>query len=567
MSHATERADVFTSAALAYAARGWPVLPLNGKLPRTPHGLKDATTDPDTLRAGWARWPEAGIGIRTGDGLVVLDVDGDCGSDSLHELERKHGELPATVEVVTGGGGRHVYFTHAGEPVRNSAGKLGPGLDVRGDGGYVAAPPSAHPSGRRYQWEVSSHPDDVELASAPTWLLERLSERPPNAGQAGEAIPAGQRNSALTRYAGAMRKAGMVASEIEAGLQEINARRCAPPLGKEEVHHIARSVAGYEPGENEEPLRLEVRTTRAVCELPDPPKSDELLGPLLARGSRLVLGGHTGEGKTTAGLAIVAAVACGESFLDWRGAGGRALVIDAEQGLKTIKRRLREAGLDRCEYVDLARTPDGLSLNSCDEHVAAVEEALTGKDYAVVLADPLYKLHSGDSNAEREAVDLMRRFDAWREQFAFALVLLVHCRKPPPGSKFTMHEFFGSSAYLRGAEVVVGLQRLRAGYSRLHFFKDRDGDLPVGEAWGLLFDREHGFRRDPDDGKPRETAPDKVRALLEEEPSLTEAQLREATGYAERTIRQALKALDAEYETGPDKTRYWSLPGDSEAAS
>lgn len=83
--------------------------------------------------------------------------------------------------------------------------------------------------------------------------------------------------------------------------------------------------------------------------------------------------------------------------------------------------------------------------------------------------------------------------------------MLVHRRKMQPGTRgaFTIDDLFGSSAYLRGAEVVLGVRRPRAGYAHLHFFKDRDGDLPVGERWGLLFDREDGFRRDPDDESQR----------------------------------------------------------------
>jgi DNA binding protein with HTH domain len=181
-----------------------------------------------------------------------------------------------------------------------------------------------------------------------------------------------------------------------------------------------------------------------------------------------------------------------------------------------------------------------------------------------VSADPLYKLHVGDSNAEREAIDLMRIFDRWRADYGFALLLPVHCRKPPPGAKFSMHEFFGSSAYTRGAEVVVGLQMLRSGYSRLHFFKDRDGDLPLGEQWGLLFDRHEGFRRDPNDDKPKETAADKVRAILEAQPGMTIDQLAVEVEVSERTIRKALKQLGAqEHGSGPT-TRQWSLLDEDE---
>ena len=154
----------------------------------------------------------------------------------------------------------------------------------------------------------------------------------------------------------------------------------------------------------------------------------------------------------------------------------------------------------------------------------------------------------------------MRRFDTWRERYRFAFSLPVHCRKPPIGAKFSMHEFFGSSAYLRGAEVVLGLQRVRDGYSRLHFFKDRDGDLPVGSAWGLLFDRESGYRRDPEDEKPKQTAAEQVRELLSARPEMTVKQLAAATGFVEKTITRALKDINAiDARPGSTTEKLWSI--------
>jgi hypothetical protein len=496
-------------AALGCAGRGWLVFTVRlDKAPATPHGFKDAVAEPEAVRELWGSHPGAGIGIQTGalSGLLVLDVDTNAGGDdTLHELECAHGELPATVEALTGGGGRHLYYRHPGDEVRCSAGRLGPGLDVRADGGYVVAPPSPHPSGRNYQWEVSHDPDDVPLAEPPGWLLDLLRDRPGGAPVVTDAIPEGRRNSTLTSLAGSMRRRGMGQSEIAAALRVTNHERCAPPLDEDEVERIAASVARYEPAEDPEEAEetvadrpFAVLTARQLCELPDPPESDYLLGPLLLRGARTVLGAHTGEGKTTLALELVRAVAMRDEFLEWTGAAGRALVIDAEQGLRTIKRRLREVGLDKADHVDYLRVPDGLALDQDRGHVYRLEEILTAHDYALVVADPLYKLHRGDSNEERHAVDLMRQLDRWRSTFGFCLLMLVRLRKPPPqGAMFTIHEFFGSSAYLRGAEVALGIRRKRPGYAYLHFFKDRDGDLPVGEAWGLLFDRDDGFRRDP----------------------------------------------------------------------
>jgi hypothetical protein len=292
---------------------------------------------------------------------------------------------------------------------------------------------------------------------------------------------------------------------------------------------------GSEEGES---FALELLTPKAICELPDPPPDDLLLGDLIVRGNRTVLGAGTGEGKTTLILQTLAAILEGTDCLGFQGAGGdqRALFLDCEQGLRTIKRRFRERGLTDCEAIDFARLPDGLALGSNQQHAEAIESALEAGSYSVVVADPLYKLHQGDSNAEREAVDLMRLLDRWRTEYHFALLLATHTRKPIVGVKFSIHELFGSSAYTRGAEVVLGLQRIANGYGRLHFLKDRDGDLGVGERWGLIYDHEHGFRRDPKDGKP--STREQVAALRRDEPSVTQAQAAELLDVNERTIRR-----------------------------
>jgi hypothetical protein len=189
-------ADDVLAAALSYAERGWAVFPLwwpfsagdcgcrrrtcdrPGKHPvgfLVPHGLMDATNDGGIIRAWWARCPRANVGIRTGaaSGLVVLDVDGDAGIASLRALVRAHGHLPAAW-ARTGSGGWHRYMAHPGEHVGNSQGQLGAGLDIRGDGGYVVAPPSLHASGGRYHWPT---PPPLELPPMEPWLLALL--RPP----------------------------------------------------------------------------------------------------------------------------------------------------------------------------------------------------------------------------------------------------------------------------------------------------------------------------------------------------------------------------------------------------
>ncbi len=168
-------AHAYRTAAGAYAARGWHVLPVRpaGKVPCTPRGLKDATTDGSTLDGWWRRWPTANIGVGTGSrsgGLLVVDLDGSAGLESWHELCRVEGPLPRTLTSITGRGGRHLYF-HSDTACRSTAGLLADGIDTRAEGGYVVAPPSTHASGHRYAWLDP----DAPVMQAPDWLVERLS--------------------------------------------------------------------------------------------------------------------------------------------------------------------------------------------------------------------------------------------------------------------------------------------------------------------------------------------------------------------------------------------------------
>src|SRR5262249_32098286 len=175
-----------------------------------PHGLHDATNDTATVERWWRSCTHANIGIRTGgaSGLVVLDVDDEAGRLALRGLVAANGRFEARW-VRTGSGGWHAYFAHPGSPVRNSAGRLGEGLDVRGDGGYVVAPPSVHQSNRRYRW---ARPDDsAELPLMPGWLVELTASPAPDHP---EAPPVCLRSEDVLAYAAAAleREARIVAA-------------------------------------------------------------------------------------------------------------------------------------------------------------------------------------------------------------------------------------------------------------------------------------------------------------------------------------------------------------------
>jgi len=178
-----------TEYALRYAELGWPVFPLaqGGKTPAgalAPHGFKDATRDADQIRAWWkqGQW---NIGIPTGEpsGWWVLDVDPrNGGVESLEALMAQHGPL-STLTAQTGGGGTHYLFRQDPHVCR---GKLGPGLDVKRDGGYIVVEPSRTQAGYAFtDWDVfGAEPPPIE--PAPAWLLALVASKPSPEKAAGE---------------------------------------------------------------------------------------------------------------------------------------------------------------------------------------------------------------------------------------------------------------------------------------------------------------------------------------------------------------------------------------------
>jgi Bifunctional DNA primase/polymerase, N-terminal/Primase C terminal 1 (PriCT-1) len=243
--------------ALALAKKGKQVFPCRPreKEPATAHGCKDATSDPDIIQGWWREWPDANLAVATGavSNVLVLDIDGLDAEAQLRRLEANHGPLPATVESITARG-RHLFFQYPEQPVRNSAGKLAPGIDVRGEGGYVLVPPSIHPSGRRYCWSVDS---GKAIAPAPEWLLAKFAIAAASNGNPAVApadwrnlvcggVDKGQRNESIARLAGYLlrrRVDPVVALEM---LIVWNVAHCRPPLEATEINNIVDSIAARE---------------------------------------------------------------------------------------------------------------------------------------------------------------------------------------------------------------------------------------------------------------------------------------------------------------------------------
>lgn len=249
------KTNTLEATALDYLARGWSVIPF---LPRDKRpalrwqAFQERLPSEDEVRDWFHRWPAGNLGIVTGalSGLIVLDVDPKHGGEaSLRALEEEHGPLPVTLEAVSGGGGRHLYFRHPGGALHNRAG-LRPGIDLRGDGGCIVTPPSLHASGRRYRWAPGRGPGERDPAPLPGWLLRELTGEDRRPGHSvdywrervKEGVPEGLRNSTIASLAGHLLWHGVDPEVVTELLVCWNMARCRPPLALEEVVRTVASI-------------------------------------------------------------------------------------------------------------------------------------------------------------------------------------------------------------------------------------------------------------------------------------------------------------------------------------
>lgn len=247
------------TAALDYAARGLAVFPLaeNSKVPCIAEGFKRATTDAEQIRAWWEYRPNCNIGIATGGmsgGLVVIDCDydearGEDGMMSVRSHEAAEGEFPEGACVSTPRGGEHLYFM-TDEPFDCST-NADEGVDIRADGGYVVAPPSIHPNGGTYEWDL--HIEDYGIPKANKSVLAFVrklqAKRKGEAFKLPDEIKRGERNDILFKLACSMQSRGEDDDVIHAYCIAVNKAKCKPPLNDGEVDVVVRQALRYQKGD------------------------------------------------------------------------------------------------------------------------------------------------------------------------------------------------------------------------------------------------------------------------------------------------------------------------------
>ncbi len=488
--------------ALRYAADGFAVFPVyeperhhggllcscskvdcRGKHPRTANGVNDASTDSETIKGWWTRWPNASIGIATGKrsgGLAVVDLDGAEGISSGKRLG-----LSSSVVALTGNG-RQLFYADIEARMKNSVKKLAEGVDTRGEGGYVVVAPSLHPNGKRYAWAGQPLRRNM-LPSLPTLFQVSIAEtsgagvvRKPE-GWIAEALRGmknGNIDNTLVSVLGRMRRDNWAAGDAITVLTP---------------HAIA---AGATPGHLEDKVRHIWKAYPAVTQVGQSAKSetiDEFLNdiakvewlcsPIVAAKSIGFVAGLPETMKTW--LLIDLAIECARGDGSWLGLfpvkRGKVLFIDQERYKAETQRRFAAVmgakGLDRQSLKDHLFLKCGTTIRlDLEASFQAFRAELMELRPDLVIVDSFATFHSSSENDRMMIQNVLNRIKALRDETGASFWFINHESKlvfsqieeNKAPNAYTM---LGSVGIVAAAEAVLVVRKIEAGLSHVHHVK------------------------------------------------------------------------------------------------
>ncbi len=585
------------NAALYYAGLGWPVFPVNlDKTPATAHGFKDATTDQDIIKS-WFTNSTYNLAVRTGkeSGIIVIDIDGQTGRESLNNLTLIYGPLPSTVQQITGGGGIHFIFKYPGPGIKNKV-NIAPGVDVRADGGYIVVAPSRHSSGNLYQWEPGHASGEIPLADLPPWWLsfltgenEKSMAGPQSFQISGGIIPEGSRNRTLFELACSLRAKGLPESAIWAALTTTNEERCAPPLGSDELETTFKSAMRYEPGQiriatsarndfSTTPTAARVICLEDVIEVP----VNWLWFPYIPLGKLTLVQGDPGLGKTFVTLSIAANITTGRPLPgNGQTEPGNVIYQTAEDGIgDTIKPRLRKAVADCRRVFVIDESEKGLSLS--DERIETTLIQLRPK---LLIVDPLQAYIGADIDFHKanQVRAVLKKIGFLAEKYQCAIIMTMHLSKAGYGN--AIYRGLGSIDIPAAARSVLMFGKNPNNPSECVIAQsknslERKGDSLIYEItdFGVMWrgtsdltaeDLGYSKKDDPGDDDEKKNPIHEARKYLIERlqdgPKLGKEILEgvKYAGFSTRTLNTAKAQLKI-ITTWEGRECYWSFPPDQE---
>lgn len=439
-------------AALRYARLGLRVVPLHnptsdghcscrkadctsiGKHPRIKGWTIGAPADKATIRKWWTEWPDANVGIVTGaqSGIFALDVDPRHGGDrAMQDLEAKNGQPPDTPTSATGSDGNHFLFRHPGWKVPTKA-NIAPGLDVRGDGGLIVAPPSRNVNGE-YEWLRGLGLGEIAIAEAPPWVLDLIrptNDAKPMNRRPGEfvrgadvlnGVPEGERDETLFRYVSRLKHRRLAPKEVEVLVLEA-ASRCDPPFPPDEA---LKKVERAFKDEGTDSDGFALLDDEQIEDLPSP---EWLIDGILPSESLAVLYGPPKVGKTFLGLDWGFSICTGRSWCGHAVKTGSVVYVYSE-GSGKLKCRTRAwkrahdvSGRLGVQFITRAvHVLDQAEVKRLFQTIRKLPEPPT-----LIALDTLARcIQGGDENSAKDVGAVIGVADRLREEFK-ATVLIIH---------------------------------------------------------------------------------------------------------------------------------------------
>ena len=528
-----------------------------GKRPLIPWTEFQSRLATEEEREGWyMRFPGCNWGLVTGkiSGIVALDFDGEEGL-ALRKEKNVYGAIPTSLT----GKGCHCLFRYPGYEVRNGT-RLLPGLDIRGDGGFIVIPPSIHPSGKQYEWELAPWTVD-ELPELPEWVWPLLKRNdtivvPPESTKAPvpdglpPGVERGARNATAARVAGSLYKKGLVEGAVLTLMHEWN-KKNSPPLADDELTGVVQSIAKAETRQHPPPQIVcgEDFLSEWIAE----PKT--LVHPVILDPARVVLAGFAGVGKSSLATNLAAAVSAGRDFLGWPTARKTVLYVDGENPRILVQKRSRvifDAIGGDIRNVHFVFPEKKLDLGSVSG-LSQLEGMIGSIGAGLVVLDSFLNFYSLKS--ENDSVEVRGALDhltALMRATECSILILDHTMKPlrylrgmgeagPPTPR-------GSGAKVDFSDVCLVLEDKQAEgrtVKTLHFTKLRG--VPARRPLVLDMDEQLVFRPVWEESI---VPVDLVKRVIEQSPGMKTGEvvdlLMEKTGASQRTVYSALNRAESQ---------------------
>lgn len=412
--------------AMRYAQNGFKVFPLapQSKSKQVLKSWKEeATQDLNKIEQWWNQNPYYNIGLVTGGGLFVIDVDIKNNKNGFQSLQEHGKELPTTAKVKTPSGGIHLYY-HAEKQISNKV-NLYEGIDIRGEGGYVVAPPSMI-NYQAYQFE-----NNTPIAEAKEAVYKFLEGNKEINDQSFHYNPisVGQRNDTLFKMGCFMQSKGFCDEAIQSALLNENKYHCEIPIEEKEVEGILKSISKrYDKGSVKENGSLYENEYFNVAEelkhdIQDEPEIIENLIPIGAT----LLGAPQKIGKTFFALQLSNAVASGQDFLGNKVMKGHVFYVALEDTKAKILKRFRRFNIDISENLNVKKVKAFDPLFNIEQEIQ--NEIAKHPDLKIVVIDTFPKIRKNTKVDYQLEYEELSYYHDLGVKYGIAIILVLHVKK------------------------------------------------------------------------------------------------------------------------------------------